>query len=88
MFGLRLYKDVIGSDSYVLFWDFGVILEKNRKSVKLENLGIIRLLRRGEVEVPKWHPLGTPHRSYCSQRVMFLLLFRKSTFRTPIVEEP
>ena len=23
---------------------------------------------RGEAEVPKWHPSGTPQRSYCSHR--------------------
>ena len=59
------------------------ILEKNSRSVKLENLGIIGLLRhsvgnpccgvdlrqgvgyprRGEAEVPKWHPSGMPRRS-------------------------
>ena len=48
--------------------------------------------RRGETEVPKWHPSGTPRRSIavprrscCSQREIFGLLFRKSSFRTPVV---
>ena len=48
--------------------------------------------RRSEAEVPKWHPLSmprrsisTPWRSYYSQQAIFGLLFRKSSFRTPIV---
>ena len=43
--------------------------------------------RRGEVEVPKWHPLGTPwcsiaapRRSYCSQRAIFLILFSNTLY--------
>ena len=59
------------------------ILGKIAKVQKMENLGIIGLLRhsvgnprrvidlrqgvgyprRGEAEVPKWHPSGTPRRS-------------------------
>ena len=42
--------------------------------------------RRGEAEVPKWHPSGTPwrsisalRRSYCSQRVIFLDFWFLST---------
>ena len=30
------------SDSHVLFWDFGLILEKNRKSTKFGNFGHYR----------------------------------------------
>ena len=48
--------------------------------------------RGGEAKVPKWHPSGMPRHSisiprhsYCSQRAIFGLLFRKSSFRTPIV---
>ena len=29
---------------------------------------------RGEAEVPKWHPSGTPRSSYCSQRAKFWIL--------------
>ena len=84
-----------------------MILEKNRKSVKLENLGIIGLLRRsignprygidlrqgvgcphrGEAEVPKWHPSGTPRHSiasslssYYSQQEMFEFLFPNTLY--------
>ena len=83
------------------------------KVQKLENLGIIGLLRRsignprrgidlrqgmgyprrGEAEVPKWHPSGTPWRSiatprrrYCSQRAIFLdFCFQTPHIRTPVV---
>ena len=47
---------------------------------------------RGEAKVPKWHPSGTPRcskatprPSYCSQRAKFWILFRNSSFYTPIV---
>ena len=52
--------------------------------------------RRGEAEVPKWHPSGTPRHSkatpqhsYCSQREMFWifvsehLVFVHRLFRNP-----
>ena len=46
----------------------------------------------GEAEVAKWHPSdmprrssATPRRNYCSQRAIFGLLFRKSSFHTLIV---
>ena len=42
--------------------------------------------RRGEAEVPKWHPSGTPwhiisasRHSYCSQRAIFLDFWFPST---------
>ena len=39
-----------------------------------------------EAKVPKWHPLGTPRRSYCSQRANFLdFCFRTLRICTPIV---
>ena len=59
------------------------ILGKNgllRRNVGNPRSGVIDLpsvgyLSRGEAEVPKWHPLGTPRRSYCSQRAIFGFLF-------------
>ena len=34
-------------------------------------------LRRGEAEVPKWHPSGTPRRSNCSQRAKIFIFVPK-----------
>ena len=42
----RMILGRIESDSHVLFWDFEDFLEEISKKGKLENLGIIGLLRR------------------------------------------
>ena len=51
--------------------------------------------RCDEAKLPKWHSSGTsrcsiatPQCNYCLQRAIFGLLFRKSSFCTPIVYEP
>ena len=60
----------------ILMFCFGILSdfgEKSQKCKKLENLGIIGLLRRSvgnlhrsEAEVQKWHTLSMPQHSYYS----------------------
>ena len=82
------------------FLNFEDFWRKSQKGGKLENLGKNGLLCRSvdlrqgmgypcrsEVEVPKWHPSGTPwrsiaasRRSYCSHQAFFGFLFLNTSY--------
>ena len=64
------------SDFHVLFWDFGVILEKNRKSAKTEKSGHYRAptLQRRE-PTPRRRPtarlgIPSPRRGRCAKMAL------------------
>ena len=66
---------LVGVIPMFFFLDFEDLWRKSQKGGKLENLGIIGLLRcsvgnprYGEAEVPKWHPLGTSRLSKATSR--------------------
>ena len=52
--------------------------------------------RRGEAEVPKWHPLGTPrrskatsqHRYYSQQEIFWIFVFEHLIFVHRLFKDP